>query len=213
MRINCVVLVCLFGLLGLAQAQEPRPYVSVWGLRGQSMIQEVKQIDEPLGWSSHQYWGAEVLGRVPVRGPWSILGRVSTEGHSGKYVFQDFKTWTRGLAEGAVAYRVSGQSRYTCSVLAGAGVSAAFADGDREPVNGMPPKYGVGAHCRDDKLRMWAQARAVWDEAAGGGAHLEALVHAPLYGERAGLGVLLSVPLSGGMARVELQAKARVWQR
>lgn len=203
----------------IARADEP--YLEAWAVRGQALTRNFPTVTDRL-YELRGYWGGEVIGRIP-RGRFALIGRVSTEGAAGGHSFRDPGTWTRIVGEAALSYRVLDLSvlgtdgaRYSCSVFAGYGVSDDLSRGrnfghipdEANELDGAPPRYGGGLHCRDEKLKMWAQARVEMDDAVGPGAHPAFAVHLPLFGDRTALGI---DAVWGDFAKVQVQLKARLW--
>ena len=203
-------LIPLFILSALANtrfAEGEEPYAELWAVTGQAFTEELGPEDGTPIWDQAPYVGGEILIRLPYQ-KWALLGRGTVEGASGQFVMKQPGTWRRLVGEGAVSYQIvaAGGSaeapRYTCAAFVGSGATGHLGAG--EPLRSIPPKFGGGIHCRDAKLRMWMNARAVWDAAQGRGAGLEVSVHAPLYSERAAMGVNLVLAQA---PRVEIQAK------
>jgi hypothetical protein len=208
----------LFCAATLARADEP--YVEAWAIRGQALTRNFPEVTERL-FEMRGYWGGEVIGRLPV-GKLALIGRFSTEGAAGGHSFRDPGTWQRIVAEAALSYRVldfaaTDAARYSCSVFAGYGISDDLTRGrnfghisdEANELAGPPPRYGVGLHCRDEKLKMWLQPRVEWDDTVGPGPHPAVAVHLPLFGERTAVGI---DAVWGDYAKVQVQLKARLWQ-
>lgn len=217
--------VAFFGLLlfvfaaSIARADEP--YLEAWAVRGQALTRNFPTLSDRL-YELRGYWGGEVIGRVP-RGRFALIGRVSTEGAAGGHSFRDPGTWTRIVGEAALSARVLNLSalgtdaaRYSCSVFAGYGLSddlsraknADLVPDEANQLEGAPPRYGGGLHCRDEKLKMWMNVRAEVDDAVGPGVHPAFALHLPLFGDRTALGI---DAVWGDFAKVQVQLKARLW--
>lgn len=212
--IIAALLFVLFGIGKSACADEP--YLTGWAVRGQSFTRNYSEVTERL-FEQRGYWGAEVLGRLPVeRG--ALIGRVYNEGASGAYSYKDPSTWTRAVAEIALeGPQIRLRGRYGCAPVVGYGYSvrmqrgrilANVPDSDIQKL-GPPPKYGIGLHCRDERLRMWVNIRAEKDEAVGPGIHPALTIHALIFGERGGLGVDF---VGGPAAKFQIKVLARLFR-
>lgn len=217
-------------LLATVTCSADEPYLEAWAIRGESFTRNFPDVTEKL-YEGRGYWGGEVIGRVPL-GRIAVFGRVTTEGAAGGHSFQDPGTWTRLVGEGGLSYRILNFAdglespvdefemkpiRYTCGVFGGYGISediqrgrlAPIIEDERNEQNGPPAKWGGGLHCRDVKLKMWANMRAEWDEAVGPGAHFAFTLHLPAFGERAGFGI---DAVFGQYTKIQLQAKVLLFQ-
>lgn len=183
-----------------------QPYLDAWFITGHSALREVPSSENPMGWSGRRYVGAEIFGRIPVKNRWALIFRGGTEGASGKYAWKDFRTWTRGVLEGAVTVNLLSLDRYSCAVQAGGGASVVITGGSSEHGFWAPPKAGAGVHCRDAKLGTWLNARVLWDMAQGPGVGLEVEIHQPAFGDRTALGVVVVL---SDVLRIEVKAKVR----
>lgn len=205
--VTCLALVLTASLAGADDL-----YFQVWGVTGLSVMREVPASDDPMGVSEQRYVGAELFGRIPIRTRWAIIFRGETEGASGKFAWKDYRTWRRGVLEGAATFRVFDLDRYSCAVMVGGGASMDLTRDPEHAGQSAPAKYGAGVHCRDEKLKMWANAQALWDKAQGPGIGVEIEVHAPLFTEHAGLGVVVVL---AEVFRVDVKVKIRIkeWAR
>ncbi len=201
-RVICLVLVLTASLAGADE-----PYFQAFGIRGRAVMREVPTSENPMGLSEHDYWGAEIFGRVPINTKWALIFRTGTEGASGKFAWQDFRTWTRGVAEAAVTFRVLNVERYSCAVQVGGGFSIDLTRAPEHEGLGAPPKYGLGVHCRDEETGIWVNGRALLDRAQGPGVGGELEIHVPLGTEHVAFG---AVVVFAEAMRMEFKVKAKL---
>jgi len=229
-----VALGFLFGVVA-TKASAEEPYFEAWAVRGQAYTRNYPAVTDRL-FEARSYWGAELIGRYPMRGIFgraALFARLSSEGAAGSHSYRDPGTWTRAVGEIGASYQVVSFAdrlfktvtpeemrprRYTCSVFGGYGISRQLErgrlmpqlDADENELGGPPPRFGGGIHCRDEKLRMWGQVRAEWDATVGPGVHPAASLHLPLFGERGALGVEV---VWGDFAKVQVKVKALLFRR
>lgn len=218
-----IVLLCMALVPVVAYTDEP--YVEAWATKGMAYTQYQPEVTENL-WHDESFWGAEIIGRYPIsvwggigeqRPRFALFGRFTTEGAPGTLVYNNPATWNRAIVEGGAGFTFLQRARYSCSAFAGYGTSLALQTGERQGsdwwqagVENMPERYGGGVHCRDDRYRMWAQARVERDPVVGDGAVLALTVHAPLFTDRIAVGVDAAW---GDVSKVNVKLKALLWRK